>query len=74
MSNSFSLQQRGAGAGFTLIELMVTLAIAAVLMMVAAPSFVGFQRNSEMTSVTNSLLAAANAARAEANRLVALAR
>ncbi len=66
MSNSFSLQQRGAGAGFTLIELMVTLAIAAVLMMVAAPSFVGFQRNSEMTSVTNALLAAANAARAEA--------
>ncbi len=45
---------------------MITLAIGAVLMMVAAPSFVGFQRNSEMTSITNSLLAAANTARAEA--------
>lgn len=66
MSNSFPLQYRRPAIGFTLIELMVTLAIGAVLMMIAAPSFVGFQRNSEMTSATNSLLAAANAARAEA--------
>ena len=35
-----------AAAGFTLIELMVTLAIAAVLLMVAAPSMVAFKRNS----------------------------
>ena len=60
------LQSPRRQRGFTLIELMVTLAIASVLMMVAAPSFVGFQRNSEMTSVTNSLLAATSAARAEA--------
>lgn len=66
MSKSFQLQYRRSAVGFTLIELMVTLAIGAVLMMIAAPSFVGFQRNSEMTSATNSLLAAANAARAEA--------
>lgn len=59
-------KQHQAFAGFTLIELMVTVAIGAVLMMVAAPSFVGFHRNSELTSITNSLLAAANAARAEA--------
>lgn len=52
--------------GFTLIELMVTLAIAAVLMMVGVPSFVAFQRNSELTSQTNSLVAALNAARTEA--------
>ena len=45
---------------------MVTVAIGAVLMMVAAPSFIGFQRDSEMTSLTNALLAAANTARAEA--------
>ncbi|MEX8191363.1 GspH/FimT family pseudopilin [Comamonas guangdongensis] len=52
--------------GFTLIELMVTMAVAAVLLMVAAPGVVSFQRNSEMTSITNSLLSAINAARAEA--------
>ncbi|WP_311221645.1 MULTISPECIES: GspH/FimT family pseudopilin [unclassified Acidovorax] len=53
-------------AGFTLIELMVTIAIAAVLMTLAAPSFVSFLRNSELTSTTNSLVAAIGAARTEA--------
>ncbi len=53
-------------AGFTLIELMVTVAIAAVLLVVAVPSFVSFQRNSELTSATNSFVAAVNAARGEA--------
>jgi type IV fimbrial biogenesis protein FimT len=52
--------------GFTLIELMVAIAIAAILMVVAAPSFVAFQRNSELTSASNSLLSAINAARSEA--------
>lgn len=51
--------------GFTLIELMVTIAIAAILMMVAAPSFVSFQRNAELTGAANSLLASINAARSE---------
>ena len=49
MSRHLSPSHRSA-TGFTLIELMITLAIGAVLMMVAAPSFVGFQRNSEMTT------------------------
>ncbi|MDP9933164.1 GspH/FimT family pseudopilin [Variovorax paradoxus] len=53
-------------AGFTLIELMVTVAVAAVLLVVAVPSFVSFQRNSELTSATNSFVAAVNAARGEA--------
>ena len=52
--------------GFTLIELMVTVSIAAILLMVAAPSFVSYQRNSEMSSITNTLLSAINAARGEA--------
>lgn len=52
--------------GFTLIELMVTIAIAAVLMMVGVPSFVAFQRNSQLTSAANSFIAALSAARGEA--------
>jgi len=55
-----------AAAGFTLIELMVTVSIAAILLAVAAPSFVAFQRNSELTSATNSLLAGISAAKGEA--------
>ena len=56
------LRQRG----FTLIELMITLAIAVVLLVVAVPSFVSFQRNSQLTSLTNSLVASIYAARGEA--------
>lgn len=52
--------------GFTLIELMVTLSVAAVLMLVATPSMVAFKRNSELSSLSNTLLSAVNAARGEA--------
>ncbi|OUM04123.1 GspH/FimT family pseudopilin [Variovorax sp. JS1663] len=56
-----------AGAsGFTLIELLVAIAIAVILLMIGVPSFVTFQRNSELTSATNTLVAAINAARGEA--------
>lgn len=55
-----------AARGFTLIELMVTILIAAILMTIAAPSFREYQRNSELTSLTNTLLAAVNSARGEA--------
>ncbi|KWT84376.1 MULTISPECIES: GspH/FimT family pseudopilin [unclassified Variovorax] len=52
--------------GFTLIELMVTLAVAAVLMVIAAPGFLAFQRNAELTSTTNRLVSAIATLRSEA--------
>lgn len=56
-----------AGArGFTIIELMVVMVIAAVLLMVAIPSMTTFKRNAELTSATNNLVASINAARGEA--------
>jgi type IV fimbrial biogenesis protein FimT len=59
-------ERRVAQAGFTLIELMVTFAVVAVMLTLAAPSFVTFQRNSELTTTANSFAAALSAARAEA--------
>jgi type IV fimbrial biogenesis protein FimT len=52
--------------GFTLIELMVTLAIGSILMLIAVPTFETYRRNSELTAATNTLFSAINAARGEA--------
>lgn len=61
-----ALKTNTISKGFTLIELMVTVAIAAILLMVAVPSMGTFKRNAELTSATNTLLSAINAARGEA--------
>lgn len=55
-----------ASRGFTLIELMVTVTLVAIALALGVPSFTTFQRNAELTSATNSLVAAINAARGEA--------
>lgn len=52
--------------GFTLVELMVTVAIASILLLIAVPSFTSFRRNAELTSVSNKVIASINAARGEA--------
>ena len=52
--------------GFTLIELMVIIAIAGVLLSLAAPGFISFQRNSELTSLANKMFGSINSARSEA--------
>jgi type IV fimbrial biogenesis protein FimT len=55
-----------SNAGFTLIELMVTVTIGAILLLVAAPSFITYQRSSELTSAANTFVAGVNTARGEA--------
>ncbi len=58
--------RKGVARGFTLIELLVVLILLAVMLTLAAPSFMTFQRNAELTSAANSFVAALSAARAEA--------
>lgn len=52
--------------GFTLIELIVTVAIVAIALQVAVPSVLTFQRNAELTSTANNLVALLSNARSEA--------
>jgi len=52
--------------GFTLIELMITLIIAAILLSVAAPAYQSFIGSTALTTATNDLVAALNMARSEA--------
>ncbi|QXZ10153.1 GspH/FimT family pseudopilin [Comamonas sp. Y33R10-2] len=56
-------------AGFTLIELMVIMMVLAVMLTLAVPSFVSFQRNSELTSIANKLVGSINSARGEAMKV-----
>jgi type IV fimbrial biogenesis protein FimT len=56
----------GSGAGFTLVELVVTVAVASVLLAVAVPSFNQMIISSRLTAQSNDMLAAINLARSEA--------
>lgn len=57
---------RRSQAGFTLIELMVALAVVAVLMGIAIPSFEAISLSSKLRSYGTSLVASAMLARSEA--------
>ena len=57
---------RYAQNGFTLVELIVTLAIAAILMTQVVPSFQESIKDSYLTTETNKLVADVNLARSEA--------
>lgn len=55
-------------SGFTLVELIIALLVVAVIVGFGVPSFQNMARNSEMTTRTNSIIAALQVARAEAVR------
>jgi type IV fimbrial biogenesis protein FimT len=60
-------------SGFTMIELMATVAIAGIIMTLAAPSFRTFILNSRLATQANTLVTALHTARSEAiNRGVRL--
>ena len=52
--------------GFTMIELMVTIAVLAILMAIAAPSFTNVIRKNDVSAANNALLADLSYARTEA--------
>lgn len=54
--------------GFTLIELMVTVAVFAILLTLGVPSLQGFVNSGRLTNQANDILAALNLARSEAIR------
>lgn len=54
--------------GFTLIELMVTVAVLAIMAALAFPSFQGTLRSNRIATTTNELLASVSMARSEAIR------
>lgn len=54
--------------GFSLIELMVTIAIVAILLAISLPSFQGSMRSNRVATGTNEFLASLSLARSEAVR------
>lgn len=52
--------------GFSLIELMVAIAVTAILVMIAVPSFQGAALTSQLRSMSNALVSGARLARSEA--------
>jgi len=56
------------GAGFSLVELMVTIAVLAILLAIGIPSFASLIAANRLTSATNELVASLQTARTEAIR------
>jgi type IV fimbrial biogenesis protein FimT len=54
--------------GFTTLELLTTLAVAAVVMSIGVPGLLGFVHENRISTTTNELVAAVHLARAEAAR------
>ncbi len=59
-------ERAGLQRGFSLIELIVALAVAAILLTIGVPSFSALIESQRMTTTVNNLLAAVNLTRSEA--------
>jgi type IV fimbrial biogenesis protein FimT len=57
---------RARARGFTIVELMVTVAVAAILLVIAVPSFNTIINSNRLTTAANTLVNALNTARMEA--------
>lgn len=65
---NFYIRSPILASGFTIVELMIVLAIAAILFGVAVPNMRTFILNSRLTTHTNDLIADLNLARSEATK------
>ena len=66
MQHRSSFRAPGVAAGFTIIELMITVTVAAILVGIAIPSFRGIIASNRIVTQTNELVGAINFARSEA--------
>ncbi|WP_242112392.1 GspH/FimT family pseudopilin [Luteimonas aquatica] len=58
----------GPVRGFTLVELMITVAVLAIVCAIAFPSFEGVMRSNRLATTTNEMIASLSLARSEAIR------
>lgn len=68
MRSSAQWAPAGLAAGFTLVELMVTVAVVGILATVAVPSMVGFVNTSRLAGASEELTASLQLAKSEAVR------
>jgi type IV fimbrial biogenesis protein FimT len=71
MRNHFIVHLRAycRACGFTLVELMITIAVAGILLMIAVPSFQHLILSNRLTTSANALVDAINTARMDAIKL-----
>ncbi len=55
-------------AGLTLLELMITLVVGSILLVIAVPSFLSFQKDNRRVTQINELVSGLNMARSEATK------
>jgi type IV fimbrial biogenesis protein FimT len=57
---------RRSERGFTMVELLISIAVAAVLIVIAVPSFRNITLSNKLTTAANDVISAINVARMEA--------